>query len=263
MSMIDRLDDIFSSLKHDPEKEDNWTPLTELLRDPDSLGELTVLEEKLDKLIAYFERYDDWDYVTRLLMHRIELEEGEDVRADLALKQARILDTETFDARKAKEMYEEVLRLRPGDGEASSGLNELKELKKKWRDVVEQYLREAGDADQGGYKSNLYLQVAGLYHKYGGKKKETIRDVLHYLQLALEADPANKSASGFLKRLLTEDRQWEDLVMLYQRLAEVAKTREDRVDAMVQRARILAGKMERTDEAAEVYSQVLELHPGN
>ncbi len=263
MITADKIDEILAALKHDPDKEDNWSPLVEVLREPGTIEDIDTVIERIDAGIAYFEKYADWDFVARLLRHRLDASRTDDEKADLGKKLARLYDSEIFEAKKAKEAYEEVLRLRPGDEEANTALNQLKATRKKWRDVVEQYTREANDSDQATFKSGLYLQAAGLYQMFGGKTKDKFKDVLHYLQLSLEADPANRSASGFLKRILVEEKQWEDLVALYFRLSDVARTKEDRVDALVQRARILATRMERPDEAAEIYAQVLELSPGN
>jgi tetratricopeptide (TPR) repeat protein len=263
MSQLSDIKDLLFNLYIDPDKEDNWTHVEDALRNREGIENLADVKKEIGEVISRFERHDGWEYVVRLLEILEPMEDDASVKADLFLRMGEIFDNEIFNGKRAKRAYEETLRLRQGDAAASEALNKLKALSDGWRDVVERYLQEAQDTEDGGYRSQLNLQVAALYQKFGGKSKDKLKDVLHYLQLALESDSANKQAVRFLRRLLIEKKQWDEVVALYQRLSEIAKSKEDRADALIEQARVLALRMSRAADAAVMYEQALELSPGN
>lgn len=263
MGNLSEFKELLDDLYVDPDKEDNWTHVEDFVRKKDEIDELEEVKGELYAIVERFERHDGCEYVVRLLELVESLEEESNAKADIFLKTARIFDDEIFNGKRAKRAYEETLRLRKDDETASESLGKLKALSDGWRDVVERYLQEAQDTEDAPYKSQLYMQVAALYQKFGGRSKEKLKDVLHYLQLALESDSSNRQAVRFLRRLLMERKQWDEVVALYQRLAEIAKMKEDKAEAFIEQARVLSRRMNRKDDAAALYEQVLELVPGN
>jgi len=255
--------DAISNLYLDPDKEDNWTSVEELLRNKAEIEDVQGVKDEILSFISRFERHDAWEYVVRLMRMVVEIEDDPAKQADLYFRLGKIYDEKIFDSKMARRYFEETLRVRQGDQGAEEALSQIKALAGNWRDVVERYLQEAKDMEDQKVRSELLFQVAATYQKFGGKSKEKIKDVLHYLQLALESDAGNKQAVRFLRRLLVERKQWDEVVALYKRLAEVAKSKEEVVEALIEQARILSLRLNRNEEAAAIYEHILDIDSGN
>jgi tetratricopeptide (TPR) repeat protein len=86
-------------------------------------------------------------------------------------------------------------------------------------------------------------------------------DALKHYQLALEFDPASLVALQGIKRLGKEKEQHSQVQWALERIAEVAPTEAERIDALLELAELQETKFLKRELAADLLERVLEIEP--
>jgi tetratricopeptide (TPR) repeat protein len=102
-------------------------------------------------------------------------------------------------------------------------------------------------------KVDLHLALANAY--------AGTPDALKHYQLALEFDPASLVALQGIKRLGKEKEQHSQVQWALERIAEVAPTEAERIDALLELAELQETKFLKRELAAELLERVLEIEP--
>jgi len=88
-------------------------------------------------------------------------------------------------------------------------------------------------------------------------------DALKHYQLALELDPTSLVALQGVKRIGKEKEQHAQVQWALERLAEVAPTEAERIDALLELAELQETKFLKRELAAELLERVLEIEPAH
>ena len=226
----------------------------QLEREPDSLA---VLRE-LEKIYMGASNWSELETTVRAVA---------DLMFDLPAKKielhklARLYEEIICDSDKAGEVYGEIRELDPSDEEAYSGLKRVLEELEKWEEltaVLEEELQVAGDELA---RENL-LQLAWVQDE----KMKNPEAAADYWQQVVQRFDDDETAWGKLEGLfngdealaivlpLLEDRarkgeNWESLVELLAKKAQVAEDEAEKLETLEQCADILNENLKKADEA--------------
>ena len=131
-------------------------------------------------------------------------------------------------------------------------------VQSNWEPISKRYLQQAEAATDPALASSLYLSVAEFQLKYGGEPGAAEGE--RFLRKSLELDPRNRRSSQHLERLLRDAGKQDELLDLYGRRAEQARSKEDRAVAELA-AGELSDKLGRPDQALVHYKKALESNP--
>jgi len=254
-------------LQDDPDHAQAWERLQgEVSGDP-GMG-----REELSKLLEAARRAHEarreTEAVARLLAIEIGVAAGTDRESDLVAERARVLDEELLDDAGAREAYERLRQLRPGDVQAEEAIERSEAKRAKWADLVERYVQESHGAGDAAFRSSLLVSAAEVTFRYGrdGKKKERAarsERIVSLLGEALQLDAKNRRAQTLLERVLRDDGRVEELAQAIERYAGEAVHKDEKVAAWSRLGRVLAKKLSAPERAAAVYERVLDLSPGH
>jgi tetratricopeptide (TPR) repeat protein len=123
----------------------------------------------LDALIGLYESSTDPEPSEKLVdlyQRRVDITpggtEGEELRYDLLMRRARRAETGKKDAREAIDSLQAALSVRPGDLEASRGLERLYEQEKMWPELMEAMRLRAAVVEDAKERIELRKRIAGL-----------------------------------------------------------------------------------------------------
>ncbi len=124
------------------------------------------------------------------------------------------------------QVYGEILVLSPFDSEALSALSELYEGAGRWNELIQILDRQAEVAADTEVKVALYVRIAGLWlERFGNLKQAT-----EPLERVLRLQPSHQEAVAQLKDIYTKKRNWEALLEILRREADLADDPAARLD---------------------------------
>ncbi|MBL4634952.1 MAG: hypothetical protein JKY56_13855 [Kofleriaceae bacterium] len=219
--------------------------------------------EILDPL---FEAAGDYSALVSLLESLVE--DNEDQRSVMVNLQ-RIAGLQEIALNNAKEAFEALKRaLRAGlaEPELPEILSDLQRLasdsvasdNSALRELAKVYREVAGDVYDGDLQRRLYLDIADL-------SRAVLNDndtAKKYYRLVLEAQPDDARAITALDQLYRENGDHLDLYNIVVQKAELARDNlNERAQCLAEAGTLCADKLDRIDDAAMHWEQVLELTP--
>ena len=204
----------------------------------------------------------------------------------------RFAEFELLDDREVLRIADQALASDPTHQAALGARARADERGATWSQTATALVSEADKESDAGLRAALYARAADLAFRYakpgdeaapasiaGGKKKRKKKSsesadappvslrggelpLLGWLETALAADPSNRAALQLYLRTLRLQLRWDDLDGALARAAEHATTKEERVQYLLQRARILRRNLARVEDAIGVYEEVLDRMPG-
>ncbi|HEY8038469.1 MAG TPA: tetratricopeptide repeat protein [Polyangiaceae bacterium] len=254
-------------LQDDPDRSQPWQKLrAEIDGDPGMTAE--ELGKLLEAARRAHEARRETEAVARLLEIEVAAARGTPREADLVAEQARVLDEDLLDEAAAREAYERLLVLRPGDAQASEAIERSDAKRSKWRDLVERYVQETQGAGEATFRSSLLVSAAEVTYRFGrtGDAEQLAAQnelIVSLLRDALALDAKNRRAQMLIERLLRQGGRWDDLAQALRRFAAEATQKDEKIAAWQRLARVFTKKLDQPDRAAEAYEQVLDLTPGH
>ncbi len=251
-------------LQDDPDHGQAWQQLKAEVE-----GDPGMNPEELGKLLEAARRAHDGrretEAVARLLAVEAAAARGGPREGDLVAELARVRDEELLDDPGAREAYEMLTALRPGDASAAEAVERADAKRSKWQDLVERYGQEARQAADPTFRSSLLVTAAEVTYRFGrmaGDDQAASR-IEGLLREALAVDPKNRRAEMLLERLLRDAARWEDLAREIERFAQDSTQKEEKVASWLRLARVFTKKTEAPERAASAYEHVLDLAPGH
>ena len=181
-------------LQDDPDNESAWNELTEAVTAPDSNVSNDDVERLLGSARARHEARREWHAVAKLLDIEIAFASGSPVEAAMLAELSRVYAEELFDGAHANATLKALLKLKPGDEEATEAL-EADEVKRgKWHELVARYLAEAEGATDDTFKSALLATAAEAAFRFGGA--EGVPQAMDLVEKALRLDKKNRKAAS-------------------------------------------------------------------
>ena len=155
------------------------------------------------------------------------------------------------------QVYGEILALSPYDSEALSALSELYENAGRWNELIQILDRQAEVAEGPSAKVELYLRIAGLWlERFGNLKQAT-----EPLERVLRLEPAHVDAVAQLKDIYTKKRNWEALLGILGREAELASDPGVRLDKKIEMAELCTERLHQNAAAIAFWKEILNEAP--
>ena len=187
-------------LPNDEERASVWRRVAEAKRDmlDDAAGAVAGYEKALeldpesaftvDCLIELYEAKADAARLVELYQRRVELtQDDDDLKYTLLFSAAACYDKQLGDRRKAIEVLEQALLVRPGDNGVLGSLNRLYRAESMWTELLESLKLQAGAADAPAERAQIRKEIGNIL----AAKLESYEDALDAYRLALEEAPTD------------------------------------------------------------------------
>jgi tetratricopeptide (TPR) repeat protein len=265
-------------LQDDPENEAAYAQLSESIGKGEVEG---MTREEVGRLLASarhaHEGRRECDAAASLLELEVLVAEGGPMEAELLIMLGRTCEQELFDDQRALSAYERVTALSDAGAitrEATDAIERISAKRGKWNDLVVRYVEEANAAGEPSFKSSLLVSAAEMAYRYGraatqgekGAKKKLAAlnaDIGSRLEEAFRLDPRSRRAAALLERIYREQKKWEDVAQLLEKMASESTAKEEKTAGFVRLARVLTKKLGSPERAVAAYERVLDLSPGN
>ena len=159
----------------------------------------------------------------------------------------------------AIEASRKVLVLQPAYLPALKALGKLYFQKGRWGELVEMYRRELEVTENTSHRVALLLKMGGLFEGQLLDEGEAIRTYRAVLDERPDALPALRA----LQRLHARRGEWDPVVDVLRREAEVVSEPAERARILSRAAEVRAGRSGRPDQAAELYVEALDAQPAD
>jgi len=200
----------------------------------------------LDAMAELFRRAEDWSRLAEVSRERARAEADPAKRVRLLLTAAQAVVRDSDAPASARDLYREVLRSEPHNGEALTALERLYRQEERWPallDVLRKRSSAAADADE---RLAVQLQVASLC----AEELRDARSAIDTYEQILVADPTNPSALEALADLYQRSGRMAEYLELLQGRLERADSDAQRISYCRQIAAVCDKQLNRPDRAA-------------
>lgn len=159
----------------------------------------------------------------------------------------------------AREHYEAAYQADDSDMGVIEALEEIYRTSELWSELVAVLYRKAELTDEVGPKKALYFQIAGLNEEMLGDPFRAVEA----LRTVRELDPVDWQALEELERLFNGMEQWEDLLEVLHRKAELTEDVEARKRIYYAIGASCEMQLEDPMRAVDTYTAVLEWDPND
>jgi tetratricopeptide (TPR) repeat protein len=187
-------------LPGDEERASVWRRVAEAKRDmlDDAAGAVAGYEKALeldpqsaftvDCLTELYEAKGDAARLVELYLRRVELtEDDDDLKYTLLVSAAGCYDKQLSDKRKAIEVLEQALSVRPGDSGVLGSLNRLYRAEGMWNELLESLKLQASAAEAPDERAKLRKEIGNIL----AAKLDSYEDALDAYRLALGEAPTD------------------------------------------------------------------------
>ena len=229
-----------------------------LSRKPDDLGAL----EGLTKAYAANGAYQD---VINLLQLRSRATNDPELRFKLLVQTGDVFLEHIRDRDAAAQTYVMALDQQPNNRNLLTKLMAVYSDAQDWSRLIEVILRIAEMVDAPDQVAKYYNTAATIAHKELGRFDEAA----NYYEAALASLPPQSGAAQLdgLVECLIQNQDWERLERAYEtrleRMQEAGTEPVELAALLEARARVLAERLGRTNDALELYEQAQQLDPEN
>ena len=133
------------------------------------------------------------------------------------------------------------------------------EKMKRWPDLVGRMRRRAELVEDPEEKVKLYLEAGRIFVEKFNNQMEAVKS----FEAVLDVDPTNAEALERLQALYARRRDWERLVDVQQRAIALVEDPDERRERVMELARSVGAKIKKPAIAIRIWTQVLEVDPGN
>jgi tetratricopeptide (TPR) repeat protein len=247
---------------------DTYQKVLEL--DPDDV-------EALGRLDALYTASGEWNELLSVLNREAELAADSSEALSYQYRIAELYEKRLDDARRAVELYQEILNIQPGHTPTLNALETLKQGSTATALAAAVVLEPVYEA-VGEYEkllSTLEVQVqhsteafakVELLQRMALLTEESLRDYDRAFELygrAVGFDTQNEESLAAFERLGMALGRWPDVAALYSRHLDSLTDPDERVQLGMRVAQIFEVQLEDVESAVSRYRQVLSVEPAN
>ncbi|MFO0554950.1 MAG: tetratricopeptide repeat protein [Polyangiaceae bacterium] len=180
-----------------------------------------------------------------------------DVQNEMLLRIGELSRDKLNDADTAVTYYRKALEGRPDEKRALLALESLYAAKDDAQSLLDILKKREDLAESDSERKELIFREADLLRE----KLKSPADAIERLEAALAID-VDERATSQLEELYTNEKRYEDLVRLYERMLEAASSTSDKAASLrVKIARIAREKLENTARAFDELAEALSILP--
>jgi tetratricopeptide (TPR) repeat protein len=222
----------------------------------DFASRATNHSEVQEHAAGILERTGAWDELVAFLSEGLLRLEGEE-RAALRLRIAAIYEEHLGDSDAAERVVRIGLEERARDERLLAALERIAQASGRWEDVVDARIRRLDAIESAKERSELRREIARTAEQSLGR----IELALDMLANALAEDPHNLELMDEIERLRRDQGDWDGVVEILERRAEVQVDRDQQARIWVSIAEIRADVHHDLDAAADSLGAALALIP--
>lgn len=209
------------------------------------------------RLQRLYEETARWTDVIRLIEREAEVVGDQRQVIALLHRTCEILEDPVGDKDAAIEAYRRVLALQPNYLPALKALGKLYHQKGKWTELVEMYRMELEVTESPEHTVALLLKMGELFETHLLDEEEAIRT---YREI-LDTRPDVLRALRALGRLHARRGEWDRVVDVLRREAEVVEDASERAQLLCRAAEVRETRSSRPDQAVQLYLEALGHRP--
>ncbi len=275
-------------LPSDEERASVWRRVAEAKRDmlEDPAGAIAGYERALeldpesaftvDCLIELYEAKADASRLVELYQRRVELtQDDDDLKYTLLVSAAACYDKQLSDKRKAIEVLEQALHVRPGDPGVLGSLNRLYRLESMWAELLESLKLQAGAAESAAERSQIRKEIGNIL----ASKLDSYEEALDAYRLALDEAPTDaelitavreiggghedlrRSVADILVPVLEQSGRHAELVDVLELRLTIETEPTERVQTLRSVARVLEQNLGKQHDAASALLRAISERP--
>ena len=200
-----------------------------------------------------------WDNMVRVQEAELERAVDPAKRLDILKRLTQVYRDRQVNPERAIELYGEILQLSPSDIQASRALTALYDRAGDYARVIEM-LREQHDRSRSGTERVAILRrMAEIWHHELGDLPSADWACRQVLEIARD----DREALYRLQQLLEEQGRYAELLDALARERDAAGSPDAKVKIVRRMARICELDLRDEDRAASLWTDLLELRPGN
>ena len=154
---------------------------------------------------------------------------------------------------------QQALRIDPAHTGALAGIADLQRKRGSWSELIETLQRHAAVEPAAEKKTELYIQLAELLER----QMQDVGGAIHAYQQALVHDPSSKTALIALERLYRRTEQWEPLIDVMSRRADLSNDDQEIIKFRIEIGTIWDLRLFDAGQSIAAYQKVLDLDPAN
>jgi tetratricopeptide (TPR) repeat protein len=154
---------------------------------------------------------------------------------------------------------QQALRIDPAHTGALGGMAELQRKRGSWGELIETLQRHAAVEPDKAKKTALYIDLAELLER----QMQDIGGAIHSYQQALHQDGSSRTALVALDRLYRRSEQWEPLIEVLTKRAELSTDDNEIIKFRTEIGSIWDLRLFDAGQAITAYQKVLDLDPSN
>lgn len=211
--------------------------------------------QALDALERMYREDGKSNKLLNILERRAEVVDDPESIVEARLLVAEAYETRVEDFKAATENYQEVLNIDGSNLPAMKGLARVYEQQERYQELLEILERQYSELSTERERIEVLSKLAKLWEEEFRKPETAIQR----LEELLDIDPLHTDALIRLERLYRQLQQWDDLVRTYERHANAAPEREERIRIFRGLGDVYANEVNDIDNAIESYLRVTSL----
>lgn len=222
---------------------------------------LRIVPDRLDshaELVRLFTAKEKWKELAAALEAFHKVEPDTEKKIKLLIKAADVYDQKLSDADRAINVLKSALDLDPSRDETLHLLEKLYEREKRWEELVEVLISQAGKMEAPADQASLYERVASIRENQLGDQGGAIE----HLITARDLDPERRSVLQSLERLFEAAERWEELIDTLERLSARAD-QEAQVSYLSRVGALWDQKLSNLDNSVSSWERVREIDASN
>ncbi|MCG8553870.1 MAG: tetratricopeptide repeat protein [Proteobacteria bacterium] len=198
-----------------------------------------------------------WDQLASVYEERVGHVDDPALAAKLHVKAAGIREEHLSDADGAIAHYCEVLELEPEHLEAATALERLYELAERYEDLAAIYFKKAAMLEAPEQRKEHCFRAAFIYEELLDRPQ----DAVETFRRVLEVDPEDVAAVDKLIELHLRLEQWQELLAVYERKADMVHDPEDKKALYAEVGAVYERELGDVPQAIDTYQRILEVDP--
>ncbi|MFW5920273.1 MAG: tetratricopeptide repeat protein, partial [Polyangiales bacterium] len=213
----------------------------------------------LEELARLYEAAGRMDSLVEVMQSLVDVAASPEQRLGLLHRMGQLYADELEQEDAAVHCFESARRIQPTFVPALQALGTIYTRRRDWEALVQAHLGEAEHADEPRRRAAAHTRVAELLETHLGRTDEACD---HYAR-ALSLVPGYPPAFKALVRLLSAAGRWRDLVELYERAVDLAKTPAKTVTFLFKIGAIYEDSLGEHVQAAHTYRRILQVERDN
>lgn len=215
-------------------------------------------EDARNALRRLYEEAGQWNALLDLLKGNMEALPADDVEGRVAIMfdMVAIYRDKLSHDPMVINTYNAILRIDPDNREALEKLSEVYENLGRWSDLTRVLERRAELTEDPDQKVKLLSRVATLWID----RFNNLNKAVAPLEAVLELDSTNAEAIEQLKTIYSKRRAWKPLYDILRRETSLLEG-HDQVERLAEMAKLAAERLDKPQEAIELWERVFEAEP--